>query len=60
MKSFMGWVFGGCGAILTLWGGYYCITGGTKTILDPLPLNAMVGGLTGLALLVIGFVWSRD
>jgi hypothetical protein len=60
MKSFVGWVCAGSGAVLTLWGGYFCMTGGTKAALAPLPINAMTGGLIGLTLLVLGFVWSRD
>ena len=60
MKTFFGWLCAGSGAILTLWGGYYCMTGGTKTSLTPLPVNAMTGGLVGVSLLVLGFVWSRD
>ena len=60
MKTFFGWVCAGAGAILTLWGGFYCMTGASRVVLTPLPLNAMTGGLAGVALLVLGFVWSRD
>lgn len=60
MKSFIGWLLIGAGAILAAWGGYCCMTGTSRAYMNPLPVNAMTGGLIGLVLLVVGFIWIRD
>jgi hypothetical protein len=60
MKRFMGWIFAGVGAVVTLWGGFCVLTGASNAMLDPLPVKALYGGLAGLACLTLGLVWSRD
>jgi hypothetical protein len=60
MKRFVGWVLAGTGAIGTCWGAYHMLSGSATAPLHPLPVNAMTGGLIGLALLTIGLVWARD
>lgn len=60
MKRFFGMIMAGAGGVGTLWGGFHVITGKSQLILDPLPVNAMYGGLIGLSCLVLGLVWARD
>jgi len=60
MKRFFGTIMAIAGAAGTLWGGFYCISGGTERLLDPLPINAMNAGLVGITCLIFGLVWIRD
>jgi hypothetical protein len=60
MKRFVGWVLAGAGAVGTLWGAYYMLSGSSNARMDPLPVTAMTGGLIGLAMLTVGLVWARD
>lgn len=60
MKTFLGWLFLLTGGLLAAWGAYFCLTGTIRAQLYPLPLTAMTGGLIGVAVLVVGFLWIRD
>lgn len=60
MKRFVGWLVAGAGLIGTGWGGFLMLSGSSSAMMAPLPVNAMTGGLIGLALLTIGLVWARD
>jgi hypothetical protein len=63
MKRFVGWLLvlvGGAGA---LWGTASVLTGSSHARLDfgpDLSVNALVGGLVGLAVLTAGLFWVRD
>jgi len=60
MRRFVGWLLAGAGLVGTGWGGFLMLNGGTSSRMAPLPVDAMTGGLLGLALLTIGLVWARD
>jgi hypothetical protein len=60
MKRFAGWIMAGVGLVGTGWGGVYMLSGASEALLRPLPVNAMTGGLIGLALLTVGLIWARD
>jgi hypothetical protein len=60
MKRFVGWILVGVGATGTGWGAYYMLTGASTATLHPLPVDAMTGGLVGVALFTIGLIWSRE
>lgn len=60
MKRFLGWLMAGAGAVGTGWGGYFMLTGTSKAQLAPLPVDAMTGGLIGVALFTVGLIWIRD
>ncbi len=60
MKRFIGWLMVGAGAVGTVYGGYFVMTGKSSAMLNPVPVNALYGGLAGLAMLTIGLLWARE
>ena len=60
MKRFMGLILAGVGAVGTLYGGFYVMTGKSSASLHPVPINALYGGLASVAMLTIGLLWSRE
>lgn len=60
MKRFCGLLLTGVGAAAAVWGGYFTLTGASDSLLHPLPVKALYGGLIGVALLTTGLIWIRD
>ena len=60
MKRFVGWLLAGAGLVGTGWGGFLMLSGSSAAKMAPLPVDAMTGGLIGVALLTIGLVWVRE
>ena len=63
VKRLFGWVLTVFGGGAALWGIVAALTGTLKTevsITPDLAVNAMTGGLIGLAALTLGLVWVRD
>ncbi len=63
VKRFVGWllVLGGGGA--AVWGVASVLTGSTSARLalgSDLSVDALTGGLAGVAVLTIGLIWVRD
>jgi len=63
MKRFIGVVLAMAGAVGVVWGGYHLLSGASQarlTLANNVSVDAMTGGLIGLATLVFGLVWVRD
>jgi len=62
MKRFIGWVLALAGGVAVVWGGVNLLSGQSdnRVHLGNVSIDALTGGLTGLAVCVIGLIWSRD
>ena len=63
MKRFIGWGLVLGGGVVAGWGVVSVLTGTTRAQMSlgsDLSVNALTGGLAGLAVLTIGLVWVRD
>ncbi|MCS6863621.1 MAG: hypothetical protein RMJ56_14260 [Gemmataceae bacterium] len=63
MKRLMGWVLTLAGGAATLWGGFALLMGESERRLMLTPevsVNALTGGLLGVAVLTVGLLWVRD
>ncbi len=63
MKRFCGLILALCGGAFAGWGAVSVLRGSVRSRLDfgsDVTVDALTGGLAGLAVLVIGLVWMRD
>ncbi len=63
MKRMTGWILTIAGGAATLWGGVSLLTGSMENRVQITPdfsVNALAGGLVGLAVLTVGLIWVRD
>jgi hypothetical protein len=63
VKRFIGWGFVLVGGSATVWGGFALLTGAQRARVQFGPetsIDALTGGLAGLAALTIGLIWVRD
>jgi len=62
MKRFFGWVLALAGGAAVVWGGFNVLSGQSETRvhLGTVSVDALTGGLIGLALATLGFIWVRD
>lgn len=63
VKRFTGWLLTIGGGIAALWGGVSLLTGTARNevqIAHDFSVNALTGGLVGLALFTVGLIWVRD
>jgi hypothetical protein len=63
MKRFFGAVLALAGGVAVVWAGIHMLSGSSEarvTFTQDVSINAMTGGLIGLALLTLGLVWARD
>jgi len=63
VKRLIGWLLTIAGGSAALWGVISVLTGSSRSqvqITPDIAVNAMVGGLVGLAALTVGLIWVRD
>ena len=63
MKRFTGWILIIAGGIVAAWGAVSVMTGSSSArvaLTHDLAVNALTGGLIGLAVLTVGLIWVRD
>ena len=63
MKRFVGWLLVLAGGGVAGWGCLSVLTGASRAQLDVgsnLSVDALTGGLAGVAVLTIGLIWVRD
>lgn len=63
MKRLIGWILTFAGGAATLWGGLALLMGESqrRLLLAPdVSVDALTGGLLGVAVLTVGLLWVRD
>lgn len=63
MKRFVGWLLVLAGGGVAGWGCLSVLTGSSRARLEfgsEFSVDALTGGLAGVAVLTIGLIWARD
>jgi hypothetical protein len=63
MKRFFGGVLALAGGVAVIWGAVHLLSGTSDakvTLGEGVSVNALSGGLIGLAALTLGLIWARD
>ena len=62
MKRFFGWVLALAGGVAVVWGAVNVMSGQSeaKVNLGSVSIDALTGGLVGLAVGTLGLIWTRD